>query len=295
MRSFLLCCPILAVVIQPAQAQFADFRASRVVYADASQDGTFRKREPPDVAPLTYEAIASFAPAPGNGLPISARAFHESSFSASQIIARGGTSDVISYGRTQRDVATGESFVWSSFRVTEPALVHVSMTVTDPGGSRVFDERGELIVPESDFGLSLGMAWAVLSKPDCQLHEGQWGAADDCALLALNYRSANVVDGDPARVPADVRARIERDMVFPLISAAEVRQPRIVDEIVMLTPGEYMLFAQAIDVGSLLARDFPTSFDVTLTAMVIPEPSTWLLAAIGLGLLAGYILRKETL
>ncbi len=148
------------------------------------------------------------------------------------------------------------------------------MTVVDPGGSRVFDERGEIIVPESDFGLSLGMAWAVLSKSDCQLNEGQWGAADNCALLAINYRSANVVDGDPARVPAEVRARIERDMVFPLISAADVRQPRIVDEIVMLTPGEYMLFAQAIDVGSLLARDFPTGFDVTLTAMAIPEPFT---------------------
>ncbi len=263
-----------------AQAQFADFTATRRVYADASQNWDAQSRE--DAAALVYEAIASFTP--GDGLPISARAFHESSFSASQIIARGGTSDIISYGRTQRDAAIGESLVWSSFRVTEPTLARVSMTVVDPGASRVFDERGELVVPEDAIGHAfLGQAWAVLSKPDCQLHSGQWGAPDDCALLALPYRSANVIDGDPSRVPPEVRARIEREMVHPIMSAAEIRQPRTLDRTVMLMPGEYMLFAQAIDYGSLMARDYPTSFDVTLAQ--VPEPATWILAAVALGLL----------
>jgi hypothetical protein len=275
MRLFPALCVFMAA--SPAFGQFSDFTATRRVYVDVGQYGDIQRRESPDVSPLTYEANASFAP-PGGELPISGRAFHDSSFSATQIIARGGTSEFISYGYTQRDMATGESIVWSSFRVAEPVRVRVSMTTVDPGASRVFDERGELIVPEDAIGHALlGMAWAVLSKPDCQLHAGQWGAADDCALLALPYRSVNVIDGDPSRVPPEVRARIEREMVFPIMSAAEIRQPRTLDRTVMLMPGEYMLLAQAVDFGlSRLSMDYPASFDVTITH--VPEPATWMLA-----------------
>jgi hypothetical protein len=170
-------------------------------------------------------------------------AWQQSSVSASALIAEGGSISRATTSQTNQASAASDFIV--SFRVDRPTAVQLEFEIFDPGWMRTESHFGPMeIAGDASFSL-VGMD-LERSVP----------------ALGGFYTS------DPNHVQPDRHL---------------LRGPVVGSEEIVLAPGDYTLTAASqISIAGFREGGVETTYSVRLLAMQVPEPATWLVAAISL-------------